>query len=793
MNRKKAAILTAILLLYVTLNSEAQQTVDVKGTVINTGKEPVEGAYIEFTGDTVYRIAVSGEAGKFTVPALNKGIYQVNISHLAYDYLSKRVAAEDSLLFQVRKKTYELSEVVVTADIRKAVRMKEGNLVFDPSFLGNLKSNSIYQIMQNLPGIDISPSAITINGQPASVKINGRPTGLSAPALSAYLKSIPASKIKDITLQGASAENPAATAGGVVHINLAREEEGASTLNAGGTMEFTGKEIAGAGSFLYSMQKKNLFASGYLEYENLYSKTGRESSTAYPAGMASTQTLYSHSRANNYFGILNMDYMLRNKSLLHLNASFYYENVPENSSVRADYYRENRLTEKSSDEIKKAESGDLYRIYTEYKTGDSLKLKHNTGYGIIFGKDNSRYDAGNRTVVNDIPSSYNLAIRNRHQGIQHQIHYDMAWNPHKNTELKAGLRLDIGNLSPESSSEFPDGENRPAGNTLSRSAYRLKENIYSAYISARRRMNNITLYAGLRAEATDMSAHSDEKDRNDINWEYRKIHLFPYASLSGHSGFYSATLRFSTGIDRPSYWYYVPNHIYTSKYQYTTGNPSLRPSRLLTVDWSNLFFDFLGLDMTYSYRKNKYTPYVYPGETDFEEIRSYLNCGNEHRLRINLYLPYEFLRKRISGSLNFNGSIARVSDWPAGLKPANTKLKGFVIVNYTELKATARLSAGYSLRYQSFCLFEQSDSRAYASFDPYVSYSAGRFTISLEATDVFNTSVRNSIFYYGSGITHRATDLHRRRLNLSVRYSLSKGGKIKQHSSGEADMSRFSK
>jgi hypothetical protein len=333
---------------------------------------------------------------------------------------------------------------------------------------------------------------------------------------------------------------------------------------------------------------------------------------------------------------------------------------------------------------------------------------------------------------------------------------------------------------------------RPVYNDLFSTQNEIKENLYGLYASIQHKVENVTFYAGLRGEKIEMDVY-DLDDKTD--WEYHKFHLFPYAQVSGNFGFYSTTFRFSTGIDQPSYWYYVPNRVYTSRYQYTIGNPYLHPSRLTTLRWENLLFDFIGLNINYLYTKDLYRPYFYRGSTDFEEIGSYFNTGNKHALSMNLYVPYLVLNEKLSGYMNISTSLFEKStNLPSDIAFKNKRLDGWWVVrNSTEYKVTPKFSLGYSLRYQTFARFAQSETESYWSFDPFVSYTIGKFTLGIQAMDVFNTSKRKGTLYYGANVTTYETDNYAQYFGITIRYNLSKGKSDRRQSDEAADMNRFQK
>lgn len=785
---KPNKIIVFILFLLCTYSLHSQESVlTVKGYIYDN-EGAVENAYIEFICDSTRIICASGTNGRFESSPLQKGEYQINVSHISHAPIHKKMNIRETLDFKMEINSHLLDEITIQGDIKKALQMKNGNLVLNPFFLSNTKMSSTYQLLSKIPGVNVTSSGISINGLNAGLKIDGRETGLSSSSVSAYLKSIPADKIKEIVVASAAvAENKASDIGGQINVILKKEDEGSHSLNLRANMETVSDELKGSSGGFYSMQKGSTYLSLFLEYENDYDKYKRDLHTTYSDIGTSDGSLLNRDRGNDYFGVLNLDHAFRNNDVLHLNASLYYEDYNRRREFEQDYYRSDALTEKTLDKVRTDDKGDLYRIYLDYKTNDTLKWKHEIGYGIVWGKSDRLAVAHAGSGITDYADWSEINIKNRHHGTQHQIHYDLIYSG-SSLEMKVGARADLGKLYPSSRYDSIIG-GQSVFNSLFSSRYNLKENIYAAYASLRYKINEISLYAGVRAEITDMSVHSLY---DKVDWDYNRTHLFPYAKVSGTFGTLSTSLSLSSGIDRPPYLYYTPNYRYISKYSYAIGNPNLHPTRFYSASLENLLFDFLSLNFTYSYLKNKYGTLTYNGENDFEEISNYLNYANEHRFTANIYLPYQFCEEKISGYLGFYGKYSRLADCDRQMNFYNKNIRGYVISNSTDFSLTKQITIGYSIKYQSRFYFEQSLQKAFGSFDLNASYTWKSLTLGVQACDLFNTNIRKGTWYYAQNTTDFRIQPYSQRFGISIRYNIMKGKKIRERENKGADTSRFS-
>lgn len=785
MKPDKIIIFVIFLLQLFSLYSQ-EKLLTVKG-FIHDKEGAVENAYIEFVRDSTRVICVSGADGRFEASRLQKGEYQVNVSHISHIPIHEKMNIREILDFKMEVNNHLLDEVTIQGDIKKALRMKDGNLVLNPSFLSNTKVSSAYQLLSKIPGVSITSSGININGLNVGFKIDGRETGLSSSSVSAYLKSIPADKIKEIVMASATvAENKASEIGGQINVVLKKENENSHSLSLRASMETVSDGLKGSSGGFYSMQKGSTYLSLFLEYENDYDKNKRELHTTYPDIGTSDGSQLNRDRGNDYFGVLNLDHTFKNNALLHLNASLYYEDYNRKRKFEQDYYRSDVLAEKTRDEVRTDDGGDLYRIYLDYKTNDTLKWKHEIGYGIVWGKSDRLAVTHAGSGLADYTDWSEINIKNRHHGTQHQIHYDLVYTG-GNFEMKIGTRADLGKLYPSSRYDSIIG-GQPVYNPLFSSKYNLKENIYAAYTSLRYKINKISLYAGVRAEITDMSVYSLY---DKVNWDYNRTHLFPYAKISGTFGELSTSLSLSSGIDRPPYLYYTPNYRYISKYSYAIGNPNLLPTRFYSLGLENLLFDFLSLNLTYSYLKDEYGSLTYNGDKDFEEITNYLNYANEHRFTANIYLPYQFCGEKITGYLGFYGKYSRLVDCDGRMNFHNKNIRGYVISNSTDFNITDKFTIGYSVKYQSRFYFEQSKQDPFSSFDLTASYTWKNLVLGIQANDLFNTNIRKGTWYYAQNTTDFRVQPYSQRFGVSIRYNIMKGKKIKERENKGADTSRF--
>lgn len=778
-------ILSTLSLFCVTALFSQDITLKINGYVYDN-EGPIENAYVEFTNGSTFEICITNSKGHFESPQLQKGEYQIKITHISHIPIFKDMTILESMNFKMEINSHPLDEVTIEGDLKKAIRIKNGNLVLDPSYLGNIEMSSALQLLSKIPGVSITSSGISIDGLNSGFKIDGRNTGLPVSIITTYLKSIPANKIKEITIaSSALAENNASNVGGVINIVLKKEDDDSHSLSLNSRLQLISKELEGSSSGYYSMQKGKTYMSLYLDYENEHIKRTSNYHTEYSDIGTSDKWRDDSSNGNYYFGVLNLDYKFNNNNIIHFNTSFDFENHKKYFNETQHYYRSTDFIDKSLDKTHSDDTGDLFRIYLDYKSNDTLKWRHEVGYGVVWGKFNN---FSNNINTDESPANIpaEITIQNRHYGFQHQIHYDLIYSQN-NLLFKIGTRADLGNLSPRSRYDSIINS-LPVNNDLFSTKYHIKENIYAAYVSLQYKYKKIFLYAGVRAEMSDMSVNSIY---DKVVWNYNKTHLFPYAKISGDFGILNTTLSFSSGIERPPYLFYTPNYRYVSKYCYSTGNPNLLPSRFYKIAFENFLFDFLKINLSYLYKKDSYDVITYTGKNDFEEVTTYMNYADENKFIANIYIPYLFYEDKISGYLGFYGQYSTLADCDERFRFRYKYYKGFVLSNSTDYNITGNFLIGYNLRYQSYSYLNQYVQKPSCSLDLYTSYTLKKFTFGIQVYDILNKSHLRGTGYYINNIMDFNINNHMQQFAVSIKYNIMKGKKMKEKEDKGANTERF--
>ena len=421
---------------------------------------------------------------------------------------------------------------------------------------------------------------------------------------------------------------------------------------------------------------------------------------------------------------------------------------------------------------------DLYTANIEFSSNKDKNNRHNISYSYIWGK--ARNTADTEETKNGIPSR--ISTRNHHNGGQHQLKYDYRYKFNSYSNFHAGVRTDFGELKPYSDINLY----RPT-DTVYLDGYHIQENLYAAYVNFDYKTGAFHWLLGLRGEYSDFSARSVE---TGISVDYRKLHLFPAMSINWKSSpMADFSLQLSSGIDRPPFLYYVPNYRYSSEYSVSIGNPALEPAKYYSINLLSFLFDFLSIQLSYSLTTDKYETVSRMGDTEFQNVSTYDNLYDAHKLKFEINCPYLFWNNRISGNIGILGTRSFFRNFANDIAGMGNKESGLLITNFTQIDVTKQLNIGYNLLYQSKSHFSQATMDPMFKLDIEAAYRIKDFTLGFNVNDIFNTYTPRTIYKYETGTSVVNRNNFSPSFNFVLKYAIGKEQTRKTHSG--ADASRF--
>ena len=222
----------SFLMMAAVLKGSAQRVVTIQ---ITDGENiPADAASVIITEIKERKVVGNGIAGTDgkIIFHLNDGEYQVYISLLGYkNVLEKIRIPSDSELysFVLEPEIAHLSDVIVTARQRRPVaKMIDGKVSINVSRSYLTDLGNAVDVLKHSPGIRVGNDGNISLSSPGgtAVYVNGKRIRLQGDLLTAYLRSLPSSKIERIvTSPNPDASYESEGAGGVIDIILKRNED----------------------------------------------------------------------------------------------------------------------------------------------------------------------------------------------------------------------------------------------------------------------------------------------------------------------------------------------------------------------------------------------------------------------------------------------------------------------------------------------------------------------------------------------------------------------------------------
>lgn len=174
----------------------------ISGCVIDSNGQPISQATILlYTVDSMFvETGISTEDGFFKLDS-NIRPYRLRVQHIAFKP-HEILSSQDKLgNIALELKSQELENIVVTAK-RPTVSLQNGRLTFNPQQLSKLKVlSTAFDLLCETPGLQSADneniSVSGVGGTPA-ILINGQPSTRDYASTLLYIKSLPASRVRQI-------------------------------------------------------------------------------------------------------------------------------------------------------------------------------------------------------------------------------------------------------------------------------------------------------------------------------------------------------------------------------------------------------------------------------------------------------------------------------------------------------------------------------------------------------------------------------------------------------------------
>ena len=630
----------------------------IKGKVVTLVNAPAEDATIlllTLPDSAVFKAAVSGKNGVFSINNIKPGNYIVYIHKIGYakfysgkyQLAGREVDMGDITLQPVNQ---QLKEVTIT-EKKDYVEVHPDKMVLNVDRNILATGNTVYDVLKTAPGVRVIDNSVLFKGgQKALVAINGKPVGtLSDEQLADLLKSYPASMISQVELiPNPPAKYDAAGGGGVINIILKKSKD------VGFKASFTesaavGQDYKFNSSFNtnYRSEKFNVFANYSFVATKLPRLLDVDRNITDDGLLTNIDVDYnsvSTTRTHNFN--TGVDYSLTPKQTLGV--LFYGSSAQtgiDKSSIT--YIRNNGVLDSDITE-------------NSHVNRPIYNLNYNLNYRGTFGKDDRTslsadfdYSTYNRSSFENVTNDFYLTDGTTYRDPLYYtdnspstIHIrservDFTEQLTKTSSLSAGLKNS--QVNSDNTIQF-DQQDDTSKNFLPIPSlsdhFIYTEQINAAYGSYNDKFGKSDLTLGLRVEETRSHGISYHPDKN-VETNYTDF--FPsFQWIQDVDKDNELTIDFNRRIERPNYQDLNPFIGFISQYSYSTGNPFLEPEYTNTYEVSDLFKQKYTASLRMLVSSNFVSPVYEQNDSTKVVTTTYSNIGTRYAWEAEFYIPVTF-------------------------------------------------------------------------------------------------------------------------------------------------------
>ncbi|MEN9917723.1 MAG: hypothetical protein RL662_159 [Bacteroidota bacterium] len=494
------------------------------------------------------------------------------------------------------EKTYILKEVVISSQ-KEIFQQKPDRLVFNIENTIMSTSSDAIEALRITPGIVVQNDQISMTAKSSlSVMIDDRPVAMEGVALIAYLKSIAASNIQSIEIiTNPPAKYRAEGNSGIINIILKKNRNDSWYLSLRGryTQEKYSDQNIG-GDFNYKKNKIELYsnisaANG--SYKKVFEKTTYYNTEIWQLD-APRKNTYRYIN-----GSISLDYTVNSKFKLggnyfvhrtgnpftvdEMDTKVYnFDNIMNKYMEASSGWRYNGLTHAANfHNIFSIDTlGKKITIDFDYLTFTRKDDKEN--YSRIYLPDGSEIEG----------SYFAKSDNNKGKVTSYTTKVDVEY-PLKWIRLNFGGQLDF--TSNHNDYKFYDNTSgKPIQDEDQTNFFKYNEDIQSLYFSTNKKFGSkLSVQLGLRVENTLTKGHSETIKQTDKN---NYLDFFPtFYLMYWLTDNKSVSFNYGRRINRPYFFFLNPFKTYFNEFDYSEGNPFLRPSYSnnleLTLSTNNTF------------------------------------------------------------------------------------------------------------------------------------------------------------------------------------------------------------
>jgi hypothetical protein len=608
------------IILFVTFNVLGQSYFQISGTIVDEKDKGLDLALVTLLNerDSIIKATYTDQDGSFEFSNIKSGNYVIDIAILGYDSSRKPInfSGNDTQInigkVSLVTSSKLLETVTINAKTPYVERKIDRTVVNVDALIANAGSN-VLEALERAPGVSLDQNgAIKLKGRSGvTVFIDDKPTYLSGSELENYLKSLPASTVKQIEIMpNPPAKYEAAGNSGVINIITKRSK----------TFGFHGNTVVSLQQGRYTRSNNSLnlnfnknkvslyaninggFRNSFQDLNiNRYYKNGENVRTS---SFAQNSFIVKDGQSGNVK--VGLDYYLSDKTTLGISAKGLLSKAGDQTDNTAFVRDANQstinrvLADNNTDNFFNNGTLNVYLKQMLDTLGSVLTIDadyvvYHSGSDQLF--KNFIYDRQDKLsyadIINgDIPSD--IAI--------YAAKADYTKPLGTTSKFEAGLKTAFTKTDNEAIyTNTVDGITTPDYGLSNKFLY--DEWIHAAYVNVNKKVGKVDLQLGLRAETTTLKGRQlGNVIQPDTNFTRTYTNVFPtfYASYQADSvGNHIWSFSFGRRIDRPFFQDLNPFISPLDKFTFYGGNPGLLPTYSNNFSLTHTFKNRINTSVNY--------------------------------------------------------------------------------------------------------------------------------------------------------------------------------------------------
>lgn len=755
--------------------------IKLNSKVFSENNKPLFGASVVLmnrTDSSLIKGTITDEKGEFIFKDIKQADFLINVSYIGY---KTKIIASPLWLKNMKpivliESNNKLKEVTVTKT-RNAVRIEENKIVFNVQGLSETRAASnAFDLLDYVPGLLVQNDQVSVVGSSrVTLVINNKITNMSMDQITNFLRSAPASEVKNIEYYFVAPKR-FNVHGALINVELKHGiEKGKYSGNISGNY-LRGRKVSYNGNMNFSVSKGKFDLQGIVQHEKnkRLDKLGISTDITNNTLSNLNQDIDMHYDKSKQLYSVNPRFNINENSYIDLQYSF----IPEKNKI--DTYSDVNLTTElntltTTSKNISDENSDYQNIELDYKL-------HDANFGVSLTDyqdptDQSIY------ILNDL-SEFDLDYTTYSKQDIRELSC-FTNNTSTITKGKSTLEYGISYKNIENKSSYVE--------QLEQSKYQLSENRANAYLTLNYQFSpKLSTAFTLELEYDKLNFTDEiELETHDVVNEY---FVFPTLDMTYvASNYHIFKCTFTSFSEYPSYWNLTPYTWNLTPYASVQGNPTLNPQKNYH---SQLVYIFKGkyiLVLTADLSRNWICQVPFNDDDGYSIIYQTINIDKSDRTSLAMVLPFSLckpIRSKLTTVLGRNKQTDNSHD-NYNINKTNVNFY-FSLNNSITLNKSKQIFADLNAYYAS--------GRPQGFYDLEESFKVdaslriklfGNASLLFSCKDIFNSKTPNATTQSESQENDFKFDFDTRRISLGLVYNFGEKLKMRKETSDLKPSDRF--